>query len=158
VWGGNDEARQADDDSFHYTNCAPQHEGLNQRTWLSLEDYILDHTQEEDLKVCVFTGPVFGDTDIQYRHARIPGEYWKVVAMVGLDGKLRATGYLLSQTQLLDDIEFAFGRFRTYQVRIREIEKKTGLVFCRLRDNDPLEQVEAVADCVAIEGPSDLVL
>lgn len=158
VWGSEDEARQADDDSFHYTNCAPQHEGLNQRTWLSLEDYILDNTHEEDLKVCVFTGPVFGDADIPYRHARIPGEYWKVVAMVGLDGKLRATGYLLSQAQLLDDIEFAFGRFRTYQVRISEIEKKTGLMFRRLRDHDPLARVEAIADRVAIESPADLVL
>ncbi|NJN36355.1 MAG: hypothetical protein HC794_03975, partial [Nitrospiraceae bacterium] len=36
-----------EDDTFHYTNSAPQHEDLNQKDWVGLEDYILQaaHTR-----------------------------------------------------------------------------------------------------------------
>ena len=42
-WG--DEANTANFDTFHFTNCSPQMSGFNQKTWLELEDYILDNTQ-----------------------------------------------------------------------------------------------------------------
>lgn len=40
VWGPN--AAAANDDTFHFSNSTPQHKDLNQKTWLSLENYILD--------------------------------------------------------------------------------------------------------------------
>ncbi|MEZ4519862.1 MAG: DNA/RNA non-specific endonuclease [Chloroflexota bacterium] len=57
VWGR--AAEQANEDSFHFTNAAPQHKHLNQRTWRELEDYVLGNAEVYDLRVTVFTGPVF---------------------------------------------------------------------------------------------------
>ena len=59
AWGNTrEEAVQAADDTFFYTNSTPQHSRLNQREWLRLEEYILDNAATHDLKVSVFTGPV----------------------------------------------------------------------------------------------------
>ena len=35
VWGA--EAEEANEDTFHFTNCSPQHSKLNRKTWLGLE-------------------------------------------------------------------------------------------------------------------------
>ena len=57
VWGGEDEALEANFDTFHYTNAAPQHGDLNQRmsAWLGLEDFIFENCRTRGLKVSVFT-------------------------------------------------------------------------------------------------------
>jgi DNA/RNA endonuclease G (NUC1) len=143
VWGQNDEeARLAMEDTFHFTNAAPQHEDLNQATWNDLEDYILDNADAHDLRISVFTGPVFGEGGRRYRDVDVPAEFWKVVLMSRRSaGGLRplATAYLLSQADLLGHIEFAFGAYRTWQVPLSLIEKRTGLGFAALRPYDPLE-------------------
>jgi endonuclease G len=146
VWGKADEAQRANDDTFYYTNSTPQHARLNQGNWNDLEDYILTNTDAENLRVCVFTGPVFGDDDPEYRDVFLPQAYWKVVTVVnGHSGKLHATAYMLSQRDLLTDLEFVFGQFRTYQVPISEVEDRTGLSFGKLRKADPLRDQESFA-------------
>jgi endonuclease G len=81
VWG--QLYKQANEDTFHFTNCSPQHKNLNQITWLELEDYILKNADRFDLKVSVFTGPVFREDDMLYRNEfQIPAEFWKVVVLV----------------------------------------------------------------------------
>lgn len=65
VWG--DQAMQANSDTFHFTNSSPQHKNLNQKTWLDLENYLLQNAQNHNLKVSVFTGPVFRSDDMIYR-------------------------------------------------------------------------------------------
>ena len=157
VWGPAETARQADDDSFHYTNAAPQHERLNQQTWLALEDYLLENTNARDLKISVFTGPIFSESDPVYRGVAIPQEFWKVVAMVNPQGRLHATAYILSQSRFLDDIEFVFGSYRTYQVPIAVVEEQTGIRFGELSKFDPIGEIESVGLHV-IEGPEDLIL
>lgn len=143
VWGEENIARQAMEDTFHYTNASPQHEGLNQVTWNELEDYILDNADVHDLKISVFTGPVFHPGDRSYRDIELPEEFWKIVIMARreADGRLipHATAYLLSQTDLLRKIEFAFGAYRTWQVPIALIEQRTGLDFAALHPYDPLD-------------------
>jgi endonuclease G len=57
VWG--DAAETANEDTFHYTNSCPQHKDLNQKTWNDLEDYVLLNAGKHQLKLNVFTGPVF---------------------------------------------------------------------------------------------------
>ena len=109
------------EDSFFYTNCAPQHLTLNRSWWLGLEDYILNNSGKSNFKVTVFSGPVFRDDDEEYRGVKIPNEYWKVVAMVKPDdtagtGDLSVTGYVLSQRSLIDNLEFVFGDHQGYQV------------------------------------------
>lgn len=139
VWGTKETAEVAQDDTFHYTNAAPQHKDLNRKIWLDLEDHILDNVEIHDLKVSVFCGPVFQVDDQMHRGVKIPREFWKIIALVKEDGqKLSATAYLLSQKDMITDLEeFVFGQFRTYQVNIGLIEEKTGLDFGDLKDHDP---------------------
>jgi DNA/RNA endonuclease G (NUC1)/V8-like Glu-specific endopeptidase len=169
VWGARDVAARANEDTFFFTNACPQHKDLNQKEWNDLEDYVLDNANTHDMKVSVFTGPVFGPDDKPYRGILLPGEFWKVVVMVREDtGKLSATGYLLSQQDMLTGFEFVFGRFRTYQVTLQEIERKTGLDLGPLKDFDPLSRARAVpggfeavtgsGPAREIRGPQDPVL
>jgi endonuclease G len=137
VWG--DKAEEANRNTFHFTNCSPQHSYLNQKTWLELENYILDHAENDKLKVTVFTGPVFRTDDRVYRGVQIPAEFWKVVVMVKEDGTLSATAYLQTQKNLIDNLEFAYGAYKTYQVPISHIEELTGMQFSELRTYDPID-------------------
>ncbi len=160
VWGETEEALLAQQDTFHYTNSCPQHARLNQgkTQWAGLEDYILDNTDERNLKVSVFTGPVLNDSGVSYRGTLIPEEYWKVVASVRDDGTLSATGYLLSQGQFLGDIEFAFGPYRTFQVPLRRIEELTGLSFGTLFEADPIGHTEGFDSAIEIDSFDRIVL
>lgn len=171
-WGDTEaEARQAERDTFHYTNAAPQHEDLNQRDWLGLEDYILEASDTHGFRISVMTGPVFREDDQRLREqpgaedVQIPQSFWKVAAMVNdATGALSATGYLLTQGDLirhLTEAAFVLGAYRTYQVKIGEIERLTGFDFGPLRDSDPLRhQNEAVfgQGVRPIDGPESLIL
>lgn len=154
VWG--DDAEKANEDTFHFTNCSPQHKNLNQKTWLNLEDYVGKNAKKYGLKVNVFTGPVFRSDDRVYRgQYRIPAEFWKMVVIVKDDGKLSATAYLQTQKNLIDNMEFAYGAYKTYQVPVATIEDLTGLDFGSLRTSDPLANVESTAGRV-IERAEDV--
>lgn len=158
TWGqSRAEAQLAEEDTFHFTNCSPQHEALNQRTWLSLEDYILGNANTLNFKASIFSGPVMAEDDTEYRGIHLPKEYWKVAVMVNENtGSLSATGYLLSQAGLIDGIEFVFGAYKTYQVAISLIESKTGLKF-GLELYDPLHETEGTP-VREVFGPESLVL
>jgi endonuclease G, mitochondrial len=147
AWGDSfEQAETAVTDTFFFTNCAPQHAMLNRRLWLGLEDYILGNTDIHDLRVSVFTGPVFRDDDRVYRRVRIPEDYWKVVAMVeDGSGQLSVTGYLLSQRDFMNDLEFTFGEYQTYQLPLVSLEQETGLDFGDLQQFDPIGQQETFA-------------
>ena len=155
VWG--DLAKKANKDTFHFTNCAPQHSKLNQKNWLDLENYILDNAENSNLKVTVFTGPVFRMDDIIYRGVQIPAEFWKIAVIVKKDGNLSATAYLQTQKNLIGNMEFAYGEYKTYQVPITKIEALTGLDFDNLRNHDPINQLESTIGYV-IETPVDIQL
>lgn len=159
AWGETrEEAKEAEMDTFFFTNCSPQHSQLNQRTWLSLEDYVLGNAGTHGLKVSVFTGPVMAEADRTYRGVQIPEEFWKVVVILNsFTGQLSATAYLLSQADHLGDLEFVFGEFRTYQVAVSEIEAKTGLSFGELSTYDPMNQAEGLAHRV-ISSALDIAL
>jgi len=155
VWG--DSAKKANEDTFHFTNCAPQESKLNQKSWLDLENYILDNAENLNLKVTVFTGPVFRMDDIIYRGVQIPAEFWKIAVIVKKDGNLSATAYIQTQKSLLGDLEFAYGEYKTYQVPISKIESITGLDFKDLRNYDPLNQLESTVGYV-IDASGDIKL
>ena len=157
-------AKAANDDTFHFTNCTPQHRDFNQgRTlWAGLEDYVLEHADNLDMKVCVLTGPVLAADDDAYRGVRLPRQFWKVVAMVRTSGGLSATAYLLSQASLIAGLEaagaFSYGAYRTFQVTVQRVEALTGLAFGALRDHDPLAGREATRTVREVARPQDLVL
>ena len=77
----------------------------------------------------MFTGPVFRVDDIVYRGVQIPAEFWKIAVIVKKDGNLSATAYLQTQKNLIENLEFAYGEYKTYQVPISKIEAITGLDF-----------------------------
>lgn len=159
VWGSEEEAKKANDDTFHYTNSTPQHKDFNQKSWNDLEDWILDNAGVHDLKLSVFTGPVFADWDVSYRKALLPQEYWKVVAMVRSDNqKLSITAYLLSQKDFLADLEgFVFGEYKTYQLPVARIEQLTQLDFGDLKLADPKRKSESIGTYSEVLGFEDLV-
>jgi endonuclease G len=141
TWGP--DAKTAELDTFFFTNCTPQHARFNQSLWAELEDYLLDNADTLGFKACVFTGPVFNDADGLYRGIRLPNAYWKVAAMLRTDdGKLSVMGYVVSQADLITNLEFAYGQVRTYQVPLTRIEVLTGLDFGSLRAADPLKDQE----------------
>jgi endonuclease G len=144
-WGNTrEDAEKAHHDTFHYTNCAPQHEDFNRfkTYWAGVENYILDKANVQDARVSLFTGPVFREDDPVFMapagvQVQIPLEYWKVVVWVRDDGSLAASGYLLSQSGKIDQmIEVQFGAYRNYQVAISEIESLTELSFRDLSEHD----------------------
>jgi endonuclease G, mitochondrial len=153
AWGPKSAA--AVDDTFHFTNCAPQHHEFNagRTLWLGLEDYVLQNAVTADLKVSVLSGPVLDDNDPQYRGVALPLQYWKLVAMMRKDGKPSVTAYLLSQESLLDEFRtertpgtlpesFSYGAYRTFQVPVRRIAGLTGLDLAPYIAADPLERFE----------------
>ncbi|WP_223173671.1 DNA/RNA non-specific endonuclease [Georgenia yuyongxinii] len=140
-------AKAANDDTFHFTNCTPQHHEFNagQTLWLGLEDYVLRHADNLDLRVTVVTGPLLDPGDPRYRGVALPRQFWKVVAMVTGAGRLSATGYLLSQAAFLDDLgpeEFSFGAYRTFQVPVTRLARLTGLDLAAFAAGDPLGALE----------------
>jgi len=159
AWGDIAEARLGAGDTFFFTNCSPQHIKFNQQLWLELEDYLLDNAETRGFAACVFTGPVFDAGDPVYRGVQLPRAFWKVATMVhDQRDALTATGYIVSQGDLIQDIEFVFGEFRTYQVPLRRLEELTGLDFGTLRDADPLAQEESTSAPHQLLTPDDVVL
>lgn len=170
-WG--EHAQQGEADTFHYTNCVPQHEDLNQKDWVGLEDYVLEAAETRGFRVSVFTGPMFRSSDQRLRaqpgaeDVQIPEEFWKVVVMVNdATGALSATGYVLSHGPMIRHLvesPFVYGSYKTYQVRIALIAAETGLDFGALTAADPLGAslpLEASFQEVAriVEGPASLLL
>jgi endonuclease G, mitochondrial len=166
AWGASrEEAKRCNDDTFHFTNCSPQHEDFNQNqsTWAGLEDYILENADNRDLKVTVFTGPVFAEDDDHFAGVQLPRQFWKVAVMVKESGELSATGYLLSQEELIAGLEvlpeaFSYGAYKTFQVPVRRIEELTGLSLGHLVDADPLERLEAEVTAAEIGRFDEIVL
>lgn len=166
AWGSSRaEAKVCNDDTFHFTNCSPQHEDFNQSqtTWAGLEDYILENAENMDFRVSVFSGPVLAEDDQSFAGIQLPRQFWKVVAMVKETGDLSATAYLLSQEELIAGLEivpeaFSYGAYRTYQVPVRRIGGLTGLSFGSLFDSDPLAHLEAAVTAKEIRRFEELVL
>lgn len=158
-WG--EEANTANFDTFHFTNCSPQMSGFNQKTWLELEDYILDNTQRWKARATVFTGPVFADDDRLYRGVKIPKAFWKVVAYLGDDGKPSASAYMIDQSRELGQLDLVFGQLRTYQRSVIQIEQLTGIRFANLADYDGFSNEERATGTrieALIRGPQDIRL
>lgn len=159
VWGAS--AARANDDTFHFTNCAPQAANFNQRTWLSLEDYVLDNARIQAARVTVFTGPIFRGDDRPYRGARIPTAYWKVLSFVGETGRPSSTAYMVDQKSELTELEATFGRFKTYQRSVLSIEHLTGLSFNGLDRFDGFSNEETATNTsivAELHSPADIRL
>ncbi|WP_089254443.1 DNA/RNA non-specific endonuclease [Asanoa hainanensis] len=156
LWGDTRaEATAAVADTYHYTNCAPQHRDFNQNnaTWQGLEDYILAAVADHRLRANVYTGPIFRPDDPSYRGVRIPRAYWKVVAVATTEA-VHATAYLIEQTELLDALgrdaeQPPLGPYRTYQIQVSDASARTGIDFGPLPAFDPLRPPDRDASAAA---------
>jgi len=155
TWGDTEkEAHVAEVDTFYFTNAAPQAALFNQgrALWLGLEDYLEEHAATYNRKLVVLAGPVLDPGDPPYRGVQVPLRFWKVVAFLQ-DGELAATGYLLDQSPLIEDLprEIAeamaagrippLGPFRTFQLPISSISAMAGVRLDQLAavDRMPVE-------------------
>ena len=163
AWGTETVAKAANDDTFHFTNCTPQHQDFNRNktSWAGLEDYILKNAANLHFKVNVFTGPVLAKDDDAYDGVQLPRQFWKVVTMVKTDGSLSATAYLLSQKHLIEGLvpreAFAYGAYKTYQVPVKKVEKLSSLSF-DLAHADPLATRDIGVATKELDKPADMVL
>ena len=142
LWGDQAEARQANKDSFYYSNITPQMEDFNQSSqqgiWGRLENALYADVEVERLRVSVFGGPVFREDDRIYRGTALPSEYWKLLAFQE-NGVLKARAFLLTQDLVQLRALLALDEFRVYQITLAELEARTQLRFPRtLHDAEPL--------------------
>jgi endonuclease G, mitochondrial len=158
-WGTMEQAGIANEDTFHFTNCSPQMAAFNQRTWLGLETYVLQEARVDKDRITVFTGPVFGARDPEYRDVKIPLAYWKVIAFINEDGRPSATAYMIDQKQELKNLEATFGVYKTYQRSVRHIEELTGLDFGELSNFDGFSNEERATNArieSVLRTPADM--
>ncbi len=131
-WGPDDEtAKRNGDDSYHYTNCTPQHWQFNQNSrasaatgiWFRLEDAAVASLADGATRLCVINGPVFdaplckAGTDGRLRldlkgkrvpdeafgGVKIPKQFFKVIAYVS-EQALKAKAFVVTQEDLLAGI------------------------------------------------------
>ncbi|WP_444637791.1 DNA/RNA non-specific endonuclease [Glutamicibacter sp. AOP12-B1-11] len=150
VWGEVAEAQQANEDSFFYTNIAPQMDDFNQSSqegiWGQLENALYEQVDVEGLKVSVFGGPVFQSGDQVYRGVGLPSEYWKLIVFKE-GGVLKARAFLLTQDLDQLRVALALDEFRVYQVSVGELEQWTRLEFAEtlhLADDLVVVRVEEI--------------
>ncbi len=135
----------ANSDSFHWTNCTPQHEQFNRAVfqfhglWGDLENHIQTQAKNVGLRMTIFAGPVL-DNAKDIRHdfgtgeVKVPRRYWKIVIVVEKENnqqRLRAYGFILDQSQAIDEFgieKFGLGKFTTFQFSLASIAKQAGLV------------------------------
>jgi endonuclease G len=148
AWGDTEkEEILANSDSFHWTNCTPQHEQFNRDRfgfhglWGGLENQVQSQAKDAGNKLSIFAGPILDnahdiDHDFGGGPVKIPRRFWKIIFVVekpdGGTSRLRAFGFILDQSQAIDKFgieRFSAGEFDTYQVALQEIAAQAGLEF-----------------------------
>lgn len=148
-----EEALASAADTCHWANCAPQHSRFNQNKeiWQGIERYVLEQSIiAGKVHAQVITGPILEDGNPEYRKVKYPLQFWKIVAALDTSDSLFATAYIASQEEVIAQFgievtEVPFGAYKTYQTKITEIERLTGLTFTgggqALSKVDPLERL-----------------
>lgn len=141
-WGSSDqEIEFANADTFHMTNCTPQHEAFNRANlrglWGKLEGLIDKEAHDVDrgmFRFCLFAGPIFrARKDLLCGDVRVPLSFWKVLVIPEPSNHLSVYGFILEQKDVLDDDPpfeaFEPGEFSDRVVNLEEIEKQTVVRF-----------------------------
>ena len=140
IWGTPDAARQANEDSFFFTNITPQLEKFNQvgqhGLWGQLEDAIFADVKVDELRVSLIGGPIFKANDLPYRNVLVPRSFFKVIAYVE-EGNARAKAFVLTQDDLERNLEaLGLEQFQVFQISLRDLEAATELDFGDLKQQD----------------------
>jgi endonuclease G, mitochondrial len=145
AWGSTSrEAEYGNSDTYHWTNCTPQSEAFNQSgksgIWGRFEEHIQDEVKAEGGRMTVFAGPVLSLEDPHHGYddgteIQVPMEFWKVVVCVGkVDGQAErlAYGFVFDQTEPVQRLGYErmnMTDYVIYQMPVKEITRKTGVVF-----------------------------
>ena len=169
----------ANSDSFHWTNCTPQHEAFNRDVaqyagigvWGMLENHITKQARNVGNRLTIFAGPVLSDDDIVHDFGggsvMIPVRFWKVVvALEDHDSpqrRLAAFGFLLDQSYAIEDYgierteRFDPGEFQAFQTSLDEITELSGVTFDEtLHAADPLGNVGGESRRVRLASAGDV--
>lgn len=156
TWGTAASAERANADTFHFTNCSPQHFRFNQTTpyWQGAERYVLENglLKAQDRKpINVFQGPIFNDTiDLYADDLQIPSSFFKIIVWESTNG-LKAVGLVVDQLALLSESRVNLGQphevhnvnVNQWRVAITNIEQRTGLDFgAKVRGADTISDVQ----------------
>lgn len=153
-WGNATKAMKGQADTFHFLNCSPQHFKFNpnKSKWAGIEDWITNTSDDENIRINVFSGPVFEDSDKPMHDIQIPKSFWKVVCWVE-DEKLMAVGLLADQSDLIKGMSESIGgeslgeipeKLLEYHVSIKHISEITGLNFGKLATADIFTGAESI--------------
>lgn len=176
AWGDTaEEEILANSDSFHWTNCTPQHEQFNRDKfgfhglWGGLENRIQSQAKNVSNKMSIFAGPILDNAnDIQHNFGggvvKVPRRFWKVLVVTENAGtahpQLRAFGFILDQTEAINKFgieRFSAGKFETYQVTLKEIMTAAGVTFKQeILDADALQGSPEESNRVRLESLEDV--
>jgi endonuclease G, mitochondrial len=177
AWGSEpDNALDANWDTVHYTNSAPQHFLLNRSDpfthanldlWGDLENFITEQGEAQRTKLTIFNGPIFGESDKPFGgDALAPWSFFKIVVWRDPGKPPGALGFVLDQHDLIENLpEEAIdpGRFSIRQKRISAIERSLDISFGPVVDwvqmpaRDAREALEEEAG-IEITTASDIVI
>jgi endonuclease G, mitochondrial len=159
AWGDTaQEEIYANSDSFHWTNCTPQHEQFNRAVfqyhglWGELENHIQRQAKNVGRLMSIFAGPVLdSEKDLEHDFGGgkmlLPRRFWKVLIVVEdpeeETRRLRAFGFVLDQSDAMDEYgveKFRPDDFDVYQHRLDYIADQAGVTF-----DDALLEADAMA-------------
>ena len=168
------DAKRGMDDSFHFTNAAPQVQAYNDQDWGDLEDYVLDRAQSSERRISVFTGPIFHKNDPVYGRNRkggpwqIPLSFWKIAVLQTTGDEIAAAAFIIGQTEYVRALYEAkvFSGLKPYtidelrsrknQTAVATVEEETGLDFSRLRPFDRQGSLESTRRTRWFNRPDDI--
>jgi endonuclease G len=170
------EATRAMQDTFHFTNAAPQVQKYNDQDWGNLEDYVLDRAQTTERRLTVFTGPIYRDNDPLYGRERkggpwqIPLSFWKIAVLQKTANAVAAAAFINGQTdyvQALYEAKVFSGlkpytldqlRSRKIQTTIAAVEAVTSLDFGDLKKVDAHGSLESTRQTRWFNRPEDIII
>jgi len=158
AWGDTEQEEiYANSDSFHWTNCTPQHEQFNRAMfqfhglWGELENHIQSQAKNVGRRMSIFAGPILNNAkDINHDFGgglmRVPVRFWKVLIVTEDSNtskpRLRAYGFVLDQRPAIKKFgleKFSPGAMETYQVPLGDITTDAGVTFPKVvRDADAM--------------------
>jgi endonuclease G, mitochondrial len=170
------DARRGMEDTFHFTNAAPQVQAYNDQDWGNLEDYVLDKAQTTERRLTVFTGPIYRDNDPVYGRNReggpwkIPLSFWKIAVLQKTASKISAAAFIVGQTEYVRALYEArvFSGLKPYtidemrsrkiQTTVAEVERQTGLSFGVLKQFDAHGSLESTRQTRWLNQLDDILI
>lgn len=152
------ETEYANSDTYHWTNCTPQHEAFNQERprdgsgqnvyapgttgiWGHFEVELAKQIEAGGGKAVLFAGPVFqgmlGAQGLGTAGVKVPARFWKVVVVRASrrnDAPLQAYGYVFDQTPAVKAYGLTYEglelpEFKAQRATLAQIQVLAGVVF-----------------------------